>query len=205
VTAILASLSTKVLLNGRLGDGIHNAKGLRQGDSLSPLLFVLLMEVLSTLIRLADSWSLLAPLHQNLSQHRASLYADDLVIFLSPMEHDFWIMRSNFDAIREASGLACNIAKTQMVAIRCDEEQLALATSLFPCQAFEFPIKYLGIPLSTHKLPRSAFQLLIDKMPDKLLAWKGDQMNHSGRLTLIKSTLSTMPIHTALSVDMPLG
>jgi hypothetical protein len=52
VSAILASSSTRVLLNGRSGDRICHAKGLRQGDSLSLLLFVLVMEVLSALIRL---------------------------------------------------------------------------------------------------------------------------------------------------------
>jgi hypothetical protein len=99
--------------------------------------------------------------------------------------------------------LACDIAKTQMATIRCDEEHQALASSQFPCQTGEFPIKYLGIPLSTYKLPRSAFQLLIDKMSNKLPAWKGDLMNQSGHLALIKSTMSAMSVHTALSADLP--
>jgi hypothetical protein len=41
------------------------------------------MEVLSSLIRIADAWSLLNPLLPNLISHRTSLYADDLVVFLS--------------------------------------------------------------------------------------------------------------------------
>jgi hypothetical protein len=61
----------------------------------------------------------------------------------------------------------------------------------------------LGIPLSTHKLLRVAFQPLIDRMSDKLLAWKGDLMNWSDHLTLIKTTLLAMPVHTALSVELP--
>jgi hypothetical protein len=112
-------------------------------------------------------------------------------------------MRSIFDTFGEASGLAYNIAKTQMVAIRCDEEQLALARSLFSCQAVKFSIEYLGIPLSTHKLPRLAFQPLIDKMSDKLPTWKGDLMNRSGHLAFINSTLFAMSVHTTLSIDLP--
>jgi hypothetical protein len=61
VSAILASASTRVLLNERPGSRICHSKGLRQGDSLSLLLFILVMEVLSALIRLVDAWSLLTP------------------------------------------------------------------------------------------------------------------------------------------------
>jgi hypothetical protein len=95
------------------------------------------------------------------------------------------------------------MTKTQMVAIRFNEDQKNLATNLFSCQSVDFPVRYLQIPLSTHKLPKAAFQPLIDKMADRLPAWKGDLMNQSGRLSLIKITLYSMSIHTAFSVDLP--
>jgi hypothetical protein len=79
------------------------------------------MEVLSALIRLVNAWSLLTPLHPWLIQHSASLYADGLVVFLSPKEQDFLITRLIFDSFSGASGLACNITKMQMLAIRCDD------------------------------------------------------------------------------------
>jgi hypothetical protein len=76
-------------------------------------------------------------------------------------------------------------------------------TSLFPCQLVEFPIKYLGIPLSVAKLPRSALQLLVDRVVDRLKTWKGRLLCRSGRLTLIKMTLSTIPIYTSISLGLP--
>jgi hypothetical protein len=48
------------------------------------------------------------------------------------------------------------MVKCQMAPIRCSEEQTELATAFFPCQRVDFPIKYLGLPLSTTKLPKSA-------------------------------------------------
>jgi hypothetical protein len=53
------------------------------------------------------------------------------------------------------------------------DDQVAEATSAFPCQTVEFPIKYLGIPLSVTKLPSLALQQLIDRIADCLPIGKG--------------------------------
>jgi hypothetical protein len=74
----------KVLLNGTPGERIHHARGLRQGDPLSLMLFLLVMEVLNALIHKANEWSLLKPLGAKGVTHRASFYADDLVWFVVP-------------------------------------------------------------------------------------------------------------------------
>jgi hypothetical protein len=84
IAAILSTASTKVLVNGRAGRRICHARGLRQGDPLSLLLFMLVMEVLNAMIRGADRAGLLSPLHGEHFHHRMSLYADDLVLFLAP-------------------------------------------------------------------------------------------------------------------------
>jgi len=54
VSNMLPTASTKILLNGRPGRRICHARGLRQGDPLSPMLFVLVMEVLNHLIYWLD-------------------------------------------------------------------------------------------------------------------------------------------------------
>lgn len=66
-----------------------HVRGLRQGDPISPMLFVLVMEVLNSLIREADRRAALSPLPGQVVVHRASLYADDLVVLLSPKAEDF--------------------------------------------------------------------------------------------------------------------
>jgi hypothetical protein len=91
----------------------------------------------------------------------------------------------------------------QMVAIRCNDDQRQLAATLFLCQQVEFPITYLGVPLSTGKLPRSVWQWLIDKVADKLPVWKGALMHRAGRLALIKSTLSAILIYTSICLGLP--
>jgi hypothetical protein len=75
-----------------------------------------------------------------------------------------------------------------MAAIRCNDNQKQLVALIFPCQQMDFPIKYLGIPLSIGKLPRSAPQPLLDKVANKLPVWKGSMMSQSGMLVPVKST-----------------
>jgi hypothetical protein len=83
--------STRILLNGSPGGRICHARGhsdLCQGDPLSPLLFVLTIDVLNTLFRRADDTGLLTPLQPRTMKFRVFLYADDLVIFLALVQQD---------------------------------------------------------------------------------------------------------------------
>jgi hypothetical protein len=76
------SSSTRVLVNGELGDLICHQCGLRQGDPLSPMLFIMVMDVLNSFITKASERGLLQPILRRGSGHRVSLYADGVVMFL---------------------------------------------------------------------------------------------------------------------------
>jgi hypothetical protein len=201
----LSTASSKVMINGAPGRRICHGRVLRQEDPLSPMLFLLVMEVLNAIIRKAESWSLFQQLGVKSILHCTSLYEDDLVIFINPSTSDLELTHGIFELFEGASGLSCNVGKCQMVPIRCDEEQVALATGLFPCQVAEFPLKCLGIPLSIYKLLKTVLRPLVDRIAHKLLTWKGSLMHHSGRLSLIESTLSAMLVYTSIGIGFPLG
>jgi hypothetical protein len=135
--------------------------------------FLLVMEVLSDLIHKVESWSLLLPLVTKPVPHQASIYADDLVMFVAPRPHDIKVTQALLSLFESVSGLGCNVVKCQLVPIRCMEEQVTSAISIVPWQRVEVPITYLGLPLSVTKLPRNAFQPLVDHASDRLPAWKG--------------------------------
>jgi hypothetical protein len=136
------------------------------------MLFLPIMEALNALIHKADGWSLLELLSTRLL-HRASFYADDMVMFISPTAQDLQLTHSILTLFEEAPGLGCNLAKCQMAPIRCSTDQMATASNFFPCQMVEFPVKYLGILLSITKLLRSALQPLLDRVTNKLPIWQG--------------------------------
>ena len=68
------------------------------------------MELLNALIHEADRRAIFTPLPDKI-MHHAFIYADDLVIFLSPNVNDFTNMRRILDLFAGASGLVTNVDK----------------------------------------------------------------------------------------------
>jgi len=199
ISLILSSASTKVILNGSPGRRICHVRGLWQGDPLSPLLFVLVMEGLNALLRVAESRRLLTPLHHKIKE-RTFMYADDVVIFLSPVQQDLALTRAILEIFAGASGLKTNVAKCLISPIQCDLEATVSLLTHFPGKIDPFPIQYLGIPLGLKRLSKAAMLPLVDRVADRLPSWKAGLLNRAGRAVLIKSTLSAIPTHTALAV-----
>jgi hypothetical protein len=90
-----------------------------------------------------------------------------------------------------------------MAPIRCDPDQVQLASFIFPCQVVDFPMKYLGIPISVTTLLKFALQPLVDKVANRLPAWKGRLKHHSGQLVPIKTTLAAIPVYISISLRLP--
>jgi hypothetical protein len=86
-------------------------------------------------------------------QHRVAFYDDDVIMFIKLAGQDIQVIKGIFDVFLGASGLGCNLAKSQLTPIRYLEDQVAVVCSIFPCPIVEFPIRYLGVPLSVTKLP----------------------------------------------------
>lgn len=105
VATLLASSSSRVLLNGMPGRKFKHARGVRQGDPLSPMLFILAIDPLHRLIELAASMVLLQPILPRGATLRCSLYADDAAIFANPSCTELHHIIKSFYYLETAPGL----------------------------------------------------------------------------------------------------
>jgi hypothetical protein len=195
VAILLSTASTRVMLNGEPGPPIWHRRGLRQGDPLSPSLFVLIMNTLNRALTRAIELGILRRLARRELATTVSLYADDVVIFCHPDETELRAIRGILELFGHASGLHTKFAKCSVSAIACTEEVATAAAGVMECQFAPFPVKYLGIPLSIRRLPGEAFQPVVDRLADKLPTWKASMMPRAGRLALVRSVLAAIPLH----------
>ena len=141
ITILLAMASTKVLLNGWAGRWIAHAQGLRQGNPISPMLFVIIMEALNSLIMETDRRMALMPLPGHVTRHWVSLHADDLIVIVTPIAEDLNYLLQILDLFVGVSGLVTNIDKCVATPIRCSDEMMLGVQEVFPCGVSAFPCK----------------------------------------------------------------
>jgi hypothetical protein len=139
------------------------------------------MDILHLLIAKAVKMGLLQPLSSRNLQHRLFIYADDVVLFLRPAENELQTISDILCLFGEASGLKTNMTKSSIPPIQCSHNDLEVIQEHTPCRIEEFPVKYLGLPLSIKKLCKVQLQPLIDRLADLLPEWKADLMTRAGR------------------------
>jgi hypothetical protein len=103
----------------------------------------------------------------------------------------------------EANGLHANILKSTATPIRCSEHERQNIAQHLLCPIKDFPIPYLGVPLSLWKLRIQDLQQLIDNLHDKLSGWHAGLLSKGDHLVLIKSVLAATPIHIMLATEIP--
>jgi len=88
VSILFRMMSSRVLLNGQQGPAFSHNRGVRQGDPLSPMLFILAMDPLQRLLDMATQQGVLSALPLSTARWRTSMYADDAAIFINPIKDD---------------------------------------------------------------------------------------------------------------------
>jgi hypothetical protein len=190
-------------LNGFPGDQIRHPKGLRQGDPLSLMLFVLVMDVLSSLFRVVEEKELLSSLEGAIVKTRLSLYTDDVVLFVKLREEELNCVKLIHDCFGEASDIVTNLHKSCAIPIRCEDELLHEGCNILQCSPSSFPCTYLGLPISNKKLNRNILMNWVDKIADRLPNWKARLLNLAGRTTLVRFVLSAIPVYLFIAMNIP--
>jgi retron-type reverse transcriptase len=122
IKSILYSASTSVLLNGVPGKKILCKRGVRQGDPLSPLLFVNTSELLQAIIN--DVWAsgvLSLPIDDDFGQKFPIIqYADDTLMIMPADLYQIMALKEMLYTFSASTGLHVNYHKTTLVHINTD-------------------------------------------------------------------------------------
>ena len=180
VSSLVSTASTQILVNGAPGESIIHQRGLRQGDPLSPMLFIVVMDVLNSLVTKAGEEGLLQPLSRRAAGQRISLYADDVALFIRPVEEELRITKGLLECFGAASGLHTNLNKSCVVPIHCEDTAIQIVQDTMQCPTKEFPCIYLGLPVSNKKLYKRDLMPWIEKVADRLPSWKASLLSKAG-------------------------
>jgi hypothetical protein len=123
------------------------------------------------------------------------------VIFLRPDPVDITLTLDILWLFGRASGLQTNVQKSSVVPICCNDQNLTADKELLPCRFVNFPCKYLGLPLSIGKSPKSLIQGLVDRVGSMLLGWKAELMNRAGSIVHVQFVIPARIIYTAMVVE----
>jgi hypothetical protein len=72
-----------------------------------------------------------------------------------------------------------------------------------PCRIEDFPLKYLGLPLSLKKLTKSQLQPFIDCLVDLLPGWKLELMARAGHAVQVQFVPVATVIYHDMALDLP--
>ena len=138
ISILLKTASTRVIVNGVPGRSFTHAKGLRQGDPVSPLLFVIAMDVLSRIMIKAESYGVSSSFTGIAAHQSVSIYADDVALFVKPRVLDLTFVRSVLHTFGAASGLWVNYQKSLAIMIHRNNSDRDRVESLLHCQLGRF-------------------------------------------------------------------
>ena len=166
---------------------------------MSPLLFLLVMEVLSRLLKRIEEGGFLrgfqANSHSQGGLHISYLlFADDTIIFCDATREQLLYIQMVMIFFEAITGLKVNIGKSVIVPVGVVGSLDTLA-GVLGCSVGRLPMIYLGMPLGAHFKDPSIWNPIIEKMEKKLFGWKRLYLSKGGRLTLLKSTLSSFPTY----------
>jgi hypothetical protein len=204
VRSILLSGTSLVLLNGVPGKSFHCKRGVRQGEPLSPLLFVLASDLLQSIINKARLLNLLKlPLPAIGDQDFPIVqYADDTLLILEACPKQLFFLKAILNSFATSTGLKVNYNKSNMYPINVPSEKMEILSRTLNCQIGEMPFTYLGLPLGLAKPRKQHFLPLIQRI-EKRLSCSSNFLSQAGRLVLVNSVFSALLTFFMCTLKIP--
>ncbi|KAL0294111.1 UNVERIFIED_CONTAM: hypothetical protein Sangu_3225100 [Sesamum angustifolium] len=199
INQCVSTASFSVSLNGSIHGFFKGGRGLRQGDPMSPYLFVLVMEIWNLLLRFRINEAADFQYHWKCKDIGLInlCFADDVLLFCKAHLPSIMVITDTLNEFAALSGLKVNSAKSQIIFSRAVQQERQQILDYLGFQEGSLPVKYLGIPLTSSRLTIADCRPLIDKVDARLAGWNNQILSYAGRLQLIKSVLTTLHTYWA--------
>nr|GEX44056.1 putative RNA-directed DNA polymerase, eukaryota, reverse transcriptase zinc-binding domain protein [Tanacetum cinerariifolium] len=172
----LKSSKGSVLVNGSPTSEFQFYKGLKQGDSLLPFLFILVMETLHLSFQNVVNAGLFKGVVLNNSLQLSHLfYADDAIFIGQWCTSNITAIIRVLECFFRASGLRINLQKSKLMGVAV-ENSLVTSAAVRP-----------GVNVGGHMSRIASWDVVINKVLSRLSKWKMQVLSVGGRLTLLKS------------------
>ena len=170
----------RVIVNGFLSDTIAIKRGVRQGGSLSPMLYILCVEVLACKIRACrDIEGFLLPGAHGL-QFKVGQYADDTTSFVKDVASLYNLFRE-IQVYERGTGAKLNISKTEAMWLGTWKDRVDRALGL----KWVNKMKILGVVFGTVPVERDNWEPRLSKLDSCLSLWKSRSLSFVGKVLIL--------------------
>ncbi|KAL0417527.1 UNVERIFIED_CONTAM: putative mitochondrial protein [Sesamum radiatum] len=204
----VSSVSYSFILCGSQFGSVIPQRGLRQGDPLSPYLFLLCTEAFSALLQRAARDGRLQGVAVCRQAPRVShlLFADDTLIFCQATVEAALCILEVLDIFGRAAGQEINFAKSSVVFSRNTIASLRdVIQGILDIRVERRHDLYLGLPSIVGKTRRSVFQSIRDRVWNRINGWNERNLSQAGKEILIKAVAQAIPTYAMGCFRLPLS
>lgn len=206
ISSCIQSISYSILVNGEPHSHFAPNKGLRQGEPLSPYLFLLCAKGLHSLIQQAKQVGSIKGVSICRAGPKVShlFFADDSVLFCRATNQDCNSILDVLHQYEAASSSQINRDKTQLFfSLNTDQPTQESIKTLLGVPASSHYERYLGLPSLVGRGKKQSFSNIREQIWHKMQGWKEKILSQAGREVLIKEVRQTMPIYTMGCFKLP--
>jgi len=102
-------------------------------------------------------------------------------------------------------GLKVNFHKSSLVGVNINASWMSEATFVLGCKVGKVLFIYLGLPIGGDPRRLLFWELVINRIKSRLSGWHSRFLSFGGRLILLKSVLTALPVYALSFFKAPSG